>query len=378
MARSSAPQAELPEMMRQANERLSADHLRLQIGTLPGVYQSFACRYIRPANARGRGAAAIARHCYPRPSPRASGLSSATRPAGGALALGGAGLGAGVDARRGLSCWFLDPPGSCCCRTSRTTASVGAALTRCMPRCCRVTTRASEVASADRARACSSRGQGRDARPGERDPRHGLQSWAGAAHRGRGGRNACAVPAPQVTADTGATVPFEARLAEAEEIYRADLDREDARHDGAGGRWPYRGLPSLRIWPSRTRRTAQWRPCRPRCWSRGEPDIGEDGRRIAPGWNNSLKSDEITTYRVVARMAPLAVIRLLARDVLPHGWRVFSSSRSSRCGDRRALPEPLSRVMRRWRTTCCVSVDRAVGFANLHDKLHRTDLHQTE
>ncbi len=29
------PQAELPEMMRQANERLSADHLRLQIGTLP-------------------------------------------------------------------------------------------------------------------------------------------------------------------------------------------------------------------------------------------------------------------------------------------------------------------------------------------------------
>ena len=33
----------------------------------------------------------------------------------------------------------------------------------------------------------------------------------------------------RVTDDAGATIPFEARLAEAEEIYRADLDREGMR-----------------------------------------------------------------------------------------------------------------------------------------------------
>ncbi len=54
----------------------------------------------------------------------------------------------------------------------------------------------------------------------------------------------------------------------------------------------------------------------------GEPDmekLAADSARL----EQLTQSDEITTYRVVARMAPLAVIRLLAREAPAYGWRVF-------------------------------------------------------
>jgi 2-O-(6-phospho-alpha-D-mannosyl)-D-glycerate hydrolase len=100
----------------------------------------------------------------------------------------------------------------------------------------------------------------------------------------------------------------------------------------------------------------------------GEPDmekLAADSARL----EQLTQSAEITTYRVVARMAPLAVVRLLTRDVPAYGWRVFHIGPAGM----ELAPEPFSGAViaagdALENDLARISVDRADGSLTLHNK----------
>jgi hypothetical protein len=126
----------------------------------------------------------------------------------------------------------------------------------------------------------------------------------------------------RVTDEAGAAIPFEARLAEAEEIFRADLDREamrDMMAQAGDGHIAGYTISELVVAYEEGGALASVQVT---LLESGEPDMEKmaaDSARLT----DLTQRDDITTYRVVAHMAPLAAIRLLAREIPAYGWRVF-------------------------------------------------------
>jgi alpha-mannosidase len=364
------PQAELPEMMRQANERLQDDHLRLQIGTLPEYISHL------PADTSGLpDYQAELRSSYRAPLLPATlsarvwlkqrnatcevALSRWAEPVS-ALAWT---LGADYPAAFLDLAWKLllqnQPHDSICgCSIDQVHAEM-------LPRYDQSEQVASALTSA------------------------GLQYIAGKVET-RGPANAIPVmvfnPGPgqctevveietrapfqrlRVTDATGAAVPSEARLAEAEEIYRADLDREGMREmiaQAGDGRIAGYTISELAVAHDEGSAMATVLTT---LLETGEPDMAKlaaDSARL----EQFTQSKEIMTYRVVARMAPLAVIRLLAHEAPAYGWRVFhigpadtEPSSEAFAGAVVASDGTLENDLLR------VSVNRADGSLTLHDK----------
>jgi alpha-mannosidase len=364
------PQAELPEMMRQANERLSADHLRLQIGTLPEYISHLPADTSGLQTHEGELRSSYRAPLLPATLSARVWLKQRNAACEAALSRWAEPVSAlawtlGADYPAGFLdlAWKLllqnQPHDSICgCSIDQVHAEM-------LPRYDQSEQVATALTSA------------------------GLQFLAGKVET-RGPANAIPVmvfnpgPGPrtevvevetlapfqrlQVTADTGATVPFEARLAEAEEIYRADLDREGMRDmmaQAGDGRIAGYTISDLAVAHDEDSAMATVQAT---LLESGEPDIEKlaaDSARL----EQLAQSDEITTYRVVARMAPLAVIRLLARDVLAYGWRVYQVGPADAEIPSESFPgavvasdDTLENDLLR------VSVDRAVGSLTLHDK----------
>jgi alpha-mannosidase len=364
------PQPELPEMMRQANEWLTADHLRLQIGTLPEYISHL------PADTSGlQTHEGELRSSYRAPllpatlsarvwlkQRNATCETALSRWAEPVSALAWT-LGADYPAGFLDLAWKLllqnQPHDSICgCSIDQVHAEM-------LPRY----DQSEQVASALTSM--------------------GLQFIAEKVET-RGATSAIPVmvfnsgPGPRtevvevetlapfqrlrVTNDAGETVSFEARLAEAEEIYRADLDRQGMREmmaQAGDGHIAGYTISELAVTHDEGSATATVLTT---LLEAGEPDmekLAADSARLEQLTQNA----EIATYRVVARMAPLAVIRLLARDVPAYGWRVFhlgpadtELSSKAFAGAVVASDDTLENDLLR------ISVDRVDGSLTLYDK----------
>ena len=225
------PQAELPEMMRQANKRLQADHLRLQIGTLPEYISHLPADTAVLPEYQGELRSSYRAPLLPATLSARVWLKQRNATCEAALSRWAEPVSAlawtlGADYPAGFLdlAWKLllqnQPHDSICgCSIDQVHAEM-------LPRYDQSEQVANALTSA------------------------GLQFIADKIET-RGPANAIPVmvfnpgPGPRtevvevetlapfqrlrVTDDAGATIPFEARLAEAEEIYRADLDRQGMR-----------------------------------------------------------------------------------------------------------------------------------------------------
>jgi len=173
----------------------------------------------------------------------------------------------------------------------------------------------------------------------------------------------------QVTDETGAVIPFEARLAEAEEVYRADLDPEvmrDMMAQAGDGHIAGYTISDLAVEHGDGSALASVHVT---LLETGEPDmekLAADSDRLT----QLTQRAEITTYRVTARMAPLAVIRLLARDVPAYGWRVFHIGPADAASTEPAafLGAVIARDGALENDLLRVTIDREDGSLTLHDK----------
>ncbi|HEY7022134.1 MAG TPA: glycoside hydrolase family 38 C-terminal domain-containing protein, partial [Ktedonobacterales bacterium] len=364
------PQAELPETMRQANERLQADHLRLQIGTLPEYISHLSADTSDLQTHEGELRSSYRAPLLPatlsarvwlkqRNATCEAALSRWAEPVSALAWLLGADYPAGfLDLAWKLLLQNQPHDSICGCSIDQVHAEM-------LPRYDQSEQVASALTSA------------------------GLQFIAGKI-KTRGPANAIPVmvfnpgPGPRtevvevetlapfqrlrVTDDAGAAVPSEARLAEAEEIYRADLDRQGMREMMAqAGDGHIAGYTISELAVAHDEGSAMVTVLTT-LLETGEPDmekLSADSARLT----ELTQRDDITTYRVVARMAPLAVIRLLARDVPAYGWRVFhigppDMGLSSKvfAGAVVASDGTLENDLVR------ISVDRADGSLTLHDK----------
>jgi alpha-mannosidase len=364
------PQAELPEMMRQANERLSSDHLRLQIGTLPEYISHLPADTSALSDYQGELRSSYRAPLLPATLSARVWLKQRNATCEAALSRWAEPVSAlawtlGADYPAGFLdlAWKLllqnQPHDSICgCSIDQVHAEM-------LPRYDQSEQVAEALTSAS------------------------LQYIAGKI-KTRGPANAIPVmvfnpgPGPRteivevealapfqrlrMTDDAGAAVPFEARLAEAEEIYRADLDREGMREMMAqAGDGHIAGYTISELAVAHDKGSAM-ATVAATLLETGEPDmekLAADSARLEQFTQNT----EISMYRVVARMAPLAVIRLLARDVPAYGWRVFhvgpadtEPSSEAFAGAVAAIADVLENDLLR------VSVDRADGSLTLHDK----------
>jgi alpha-mannosidase len=364
------PQAELPETMRQANEWLRADHMRLQIGTLPEYISHLPADTSALPVYQGELRSSYRAPLLPATLSARVWLKQRNATCEAALARWAEPVSAlawtlGADYPAGFLdlAWKLllqnQPHDSICgCSIDQVHAEM-------LPRYDQSEQVAGALTSA------------------------GLQFSAGKVET-RGPANAIPVivfnlgPGPRtevvevetlapfqrlrVTDNTGATVPCEARLAEAEEIYRADLDREGMRDmmtQAGDGHIAGYTISELAVAHDEGSALAAVQVT---LLETGEPDmekLAADSARLA----ELTQRDEITTYRVVAHMAPLAVIRLLARDAPAYGWRVFhigpadtEPSSVAFVGAVVASDDTLENDL------LCVTVDRADGSLTLLDK----------
>jgi alpha-mannosidase len=170
----------------------------------------------------------------------------------------------------------------------------------------------------------------------------------------------------RLTDDAGADVPFAARLAEGEEIYRADLDREAMSGMMAlAGSGQIEGYTISELAVAHEEGSAL-ATVRATLLESGEPDL-EKLAADSETLTRLTQRADIMTYRVVACLAPLAVIRLLARDVPAYGWRIFH------VGPAEAEPPLFAGAVVASGATLendvlRVSVDQANGSLALHDK----------
>ncbi|HEY7021396.1 MAG TPA: glycoside hydrolase family 38 C-terminal domain-containing protein, partial [Ktedonobacterales bacterium] len=363
------PQAELPEMMRQANERLSADHLRLQIGTLPEYISHLSADTSVLPEYQGELRSSYRAPLLPatlsarvwlkqRNATCEAALSRWAEPVSALAWILGADYPAGfLDLAWKLLLQNQPHDSICGCSIDQVHAEM-------LPRYDQSEQVATTLTNA------------------------GLQFVAGKI-KTRGAANAIPVmifnpgPGPRtevvevetlapfqrlrVTDDAGAAVPSEARLAEAEEIYRADLDRHGMREMMAqAGDGHIAGYTISELAVAHDEGSAM-ATVLTTLLETGEPDmekLAADRARLEELTQNA----EITTYRVVARLAPLAVIRLLARDVPAYGWRVFhvgpadTEPPEAFAGAVVATNETLENALLR------ISVDRADGSLTLYDK----------
>jgi alpha-mannosidase len=364
------PQAELPETMRQANERLRADHLRLQIGALPEYIS-----YLSTDTSALQSHEGELRSSYRAP------LLPATLSARVWLKQ------RNVTCEAALSRWA--EPVSALAWTLGATYPAGfldlawKLLLQNQPH--------------DSICGCSI-----DQVHAEMAPRYDQSEQVAEALIGEGLRflarqiktqgPASAIPvmvfnpgpgprtevvevetlAPfqrlRVTDDAGASAPFEARLAESEEIFRADLDREAITGMMArAGNGQIEGFTISELAVAHEEGSAL-ATVRVTLLETGEPDL-EKLAADSDKLTQLTQRSDITTYRVDARLAPLAMIRLLARDVPAYGWRVYSVGPADAepveapfSGAVVATSEALENGLLR------VSVDRADGSLTLHDK----------
>ncbi len=365
-----SPQTELPEMMRQANERLSADHLRLQIGTLPEYISHLPADTSALPEYQGELRSSYRAPLLPATLSARVWLKQRNATCEAALSRWAEPVSAlawtlGADYPAGFLdlAWKLllqnQPHDSICgCSIDQVHAEmlprydqseqVAEALTSAGLQFIADKIETSGPANAIRVMVFNS-GLGPCTEVVEVETLAPFQRL-------------------RVTDDAGAAVSFEARLAEAEEIYRADLDREGMREMMAqAGDGHIAGYTISELAVSHDDGSAM-ATVQVTLLESGEPDmekLAADSARL----EQLTQSDEITTYRVVARMAPLAVIRLLARDVPAYGWRVFHVGLAemepvseSFSGTVVASDDTLENDLLR------VSVDRADGSLTLYDK----------
>jgi alpha-mannosidase len=364
------PQAKLPEMIFQANERLRADHLRLQIGTLPEYISHLSTDTSTLPTREGELRSSYRAPLLPatlsarvwlkqRNATCEAALSRWAEPVS-ALAWT---LGAEYPAGFLDLAWKLllqnQPHDSICgCSIDQVHAEM-------LPRY----DQSEQVATA-----LTDAGlQFIAGKIETREPAHAIPVMV--FNPGPGPRTEVVeveTLAPfqrlHVTDDTGAAIPFEARLAEAEEVYRADLDPEamrDMMAQAGDGRIAGYTISELAVAHDEGSAIASVQAT---LLETGEPDVEKlaaDSAKLA----QLTQRADITTYRVVARMAPLAMIRLLARDVPAYGWRVFhigpvdnESTSESFAGAVVATDDALENDLLR------VSVNCADGSLTMHDK----------
>src|SRR5262245_35479322 len=364
------PQAELPEMIRQANERLRDDHLRLQIGTLPEYISHLPADSSPLPEYQGELRSSYRAPLLPATLSARVWLKQRNATCEAALSRWAEPVSAlawtlGADYPAGFLdlAWKLllqnQPHDSICgCSIDQVHAEM-------LPRYDQSEQVATALTSA------------------------GLQFLAGKVQT-RGPASATRVliynpgPGPRtevveletlapfqrlhVTDDTGAMAPFEARLADAEEIYRADLDRQGMREMIAqAGDGHIAGYTISELAVAHDEGSAM-ATVLTTLLETGEPDmekLAADSAKL----EQLIQNAEITTYRVVARMAPLAVIRLLVREAPAYGWRVIhigsaetEPSSEAFAGAVVASDDTLENDLLR------VTADRVDGSLTLHDK----------
>jgi alpha-mannosidase len=318
------PQAELPEMMRQANERLRADHLRLQIGTLPEYISHLPADTSALPEYQGELRSSYRAPLLPatlsarvwlkqRNVTCEAALSRWAEPVS-ALAWT---LGADYPAAFLDLSWKLllqnQPHDSICgCSIDQVHAEM-------LPRYDQSEQVATALTSAGLefiARNIETRG------PANAIPALVFNPGPGPRTEVVEVETLAPFQRMRVTDDIGVTVPFTAQLAVAEEIYRADLDREGMREmmtQAGDGHIVGYTVSELAVTHDEGSALATVAVT---LLETGEPDLEKlaaDSAKLT----ELTQRDDITTYRVVARQAPPAVIRLLARDVPAYGWRVF-------------------------------------------------------